>query len=93
MTNADLYTNTNTEPWSKTITRRRLNWVGHLYRLPGETPARQALAEYQRKTKRPVGRPKPTWVALTQKELTTQTLTQATDRTAWKAVVASAMAT
>ena len=66
------YTQTqNTEPWSKTIKRRRLNWVGHLYRLPKETPARQALAEYQRKTKHPVGRPKPTWVALTQKELTT----------------------
>ena len=93
-TNADLYKNTNSEPWSKTIKRRRLNWVGHLYRLPDNTPARQAMAEFHRKTKRPVGRPKPTWVALISKESdTTKTLTQTTDRIAWKSVVASAMAT
>jgi hypothetical protein len=93
VTNADLYTKTNTEPWSKTIKRRRLNWVGHLHRLPEETPARKALTEFQRKTKRPVGRPKPTWVALMQKEVDDQTLTQTNDRKAWRAVVACAMAT
>ena len=53
MTFADLYKNTNTEPWSKTIKRRWLSWISHLYRLPENTPARQALAEFQRKTQRP----------------------------------------
>ena len=88
-TNTNLYKNTNSKPWSKTIKSRRLNWVGHLYGLPDNTPARQALAEFHRKTKHPVGRPKPTWVALISKEInTTKTLTQTTDRIAWKAVVA-----
>ena len=34
-----LYEMTKVEPWSRTIRRRRLNWLGHLMRLPPETPA------------------------------------------------------
>ena len=45
--NTDLYFITKTEPQSRTVKRRRLNWIGHLMRLPKETPARQALAEQQ----------------------------------------------
>ena len=30
ISNANLYRNTKVEPWSKTINRRRLNWLGHL---------------------------------------------------------------
>ena len=60
-----------------------------------KTPAQQALAKFQRKIKRLVGRPKPTWVALIQKEieLTHKHFTQTTYRKAQRAVVESAMAT
>ena len=44
-------------------------------------------------TKRPVGRSKPTWVALISKDIDTKTFTQITDKKAWKAIVAGAMAT
>ena len=97
--NSELYSKTNSEPWSRTIKRRRLNWLGHLIRLPENTPAKQALAEFHRPTKRPQGRPAPTWLALAKKDInTTQpthdpTLTQmANDRDAWRALVARAMA-
>ena len=93
VTNVDLYERTNSEPWSRTIKRRRLNWLGHLLRLPNETPARQALTEYNRAIKRPVGRPKPTWVAQIKKEIDPEIMTQTNDREAWKAIVACAMAT
>ena len=98
--NQELYKRTKCKTWSTQMKRRRLNWFGHLLRLPKETPARQALTEYNRQTKRPVGRPKPTWVAHAQKEIKTHspnlTLfeieTLANDRGAWRAWVARAMA-
>ena len=101
VTNHDLYARTYSRPWSRTIKRWRLNWLGHLMRLPEQTPARQALREYRRKTIRPVGRPKPTWVAQVEREikqvdpnlnldLLQTTLTS--DRIAWRGWVARAMA-
>ena len=100
ITNKELYTRTDSQPWSVTIKRRRMNWLGHLLRLHEDTPARQALAEYTRQTKRPKGRPKPTWVAQVLKEArivdpntTLNDLeTLANDRKAWRAWVARAMA-
>ena len=47
-----LYEMTKVEPWSRTIRRRRLNWLGHLMRLPPETPARISLYEALRTTKK-----------------------------------------
>ncbi len=41
ITNNDLYQKTKTEPWSKTIKRRRLNWLGHVLRMDENTPALQ----------------------------------------------------
>ena len=35
-TNVEIYNVTNSQPWSKTITRRRLNFTGHLLRLDEE---------------------------------------------------------
>ncbi len=43
ITNEDLYRRTRVEPWSRTIRRRRLNWLGHVMRLDERTPARTAL--------------------------------------------------
>jgi exonuclease III len=101
ITNKDLYSRTNSEPWSRTIKRRRLNWLGHLMRLPEDTPARKALTEYDRPTTRPVGRPKPTWVAYIRREIqkinphmnSDLLVTLTNDRKAWRSWVARAMAT
>jgi hypothetical protein len=55
ISNDDLYKKTQTTPWSKRIRLRRLNWLGHLLRLPTDTPARKALDRYLEEAKRPRG--------------------------------------
>jgi len=55
--------------WSKTIKVRRLLWLGHLYRLPEESPARQALTESLRPIKKPRGRPATTWISMINNDL------------------------
>ncbi|KAJ8036935.1 hypothetical protein HOLleu_17604 [Holothuria leucospilota] len=52
LSNDVLYERTGAKPWSENITMRRMKWVGHLLRLPAETPARQALQESLRPTSR-----------------------------------------
>ena len=64
-----LYEMTKVEPWSRTIRRRRLNWLGHLMRLPPETPARISLYEALRTTKRERGKAKTTWLKVIEKDL------------------------
>ena len=49
------YANTKATPWSEIITERRMKWLGHLSRLPEETPARQAFEIFQEPTKKPRG--------------------------------------
>ncbi len=61
--NKILYKHTKQEPWSQNIKRRRLRWLGHLMRLPIETPVQQALQESLRPTKRLLGKPKSTWIS------------------------------
>ena len=69
ISNNNLYIITNTEKWSKTVTRRRLNWLGHLMRLDTETPARKALTEFLTPSKHPRGRPKATWLSIIKTDL------------------------
>lgn len=69
LSNEQLYKLTNTEAWSITIKRRRLNWIGHMMRLHPETPVRIALKEHLRYTKRKKGRPTNTWVQTVTKDL------------------------
>ena len=69
ISNKELYEKVKEDPWSEKIKRRRLTWLGHLCRLPEETPARKALQEAMRKTRRPQGRPTTTWIANIEKEL------------------------
>ena len=64
-----LYMMTKAEKWSKTIKRRRLNWLGHVMRLPANTPARMALNEHLRHNKGKKGRPKSTWMRTIKKDL------------------------
>ena len=61
ITNTEIYKRTKSIEWSKVVKRRRLSWLGHLLRLPVDTPARKALQEYIRPVKKKVGRPKTTW--------------------------------
>ena len=69
MPNTTLYELTRSIPWSHVIKHRRINWLGHLLRLPEELPAKLAPWEYLRKTKRPPGKPKTTWMILLKKDL------------------------
>ena len=43
--NSVLYKQCNTIPWSVTIKQKRLNWFGHLNRLPDQAPAKKAFKE------------------------------------------------
>ena len=74
--------------------------VGHLGRLPTETPAKQALKEALRPTKRPQGRPTTTWLQTVNKDLKELNITNmekaidlAQDRTVWRGVVESTKST
>ena len=69
ISNKDLYSKTKTVEWSKKIRKRRLLWIGYLFRLPEDVPTKQALAEDIRKVKRPRGKPKTTWLGAVQKKL------------------------
>ena len=69
MSNDELYSTTKAEPWSTTITRRRLTWLGHLLRLPEGTPAKIALREALTPARRPRGKPRTTWITTVIKDL------------------------
>lgn len=62
ISNEALLKRTKAEPWDKTIKRRRLNFIGHLARLPTEAPAKIALSEAIREVPKPQGRQKHTWL-------------------------------
>ena len=48
----------------------RLNWLGHMMRLPNETPARRVLEEALRPTQHKQGRRQLTWLKVIEKDLT-----------------------
>ena len=95
ISNNELYKQTESIEWSIEIKKRRLNWYGHLLRLPDDTPAKQALYESDRKVKRPRGKPKITWTNMIKKDLQSQKLQdineKAQDRDAWRVIVGRAM--
>ena len=55
--------------WSDIIATQRLRWFGHCHRLPEESPAKQALKELERETKRPRGRPAISWMEMVRKQI------------------------
>ena len=65
----ELYTRTKQVKWSEIIRQHRLRFTGHLLRLDKTTPARRALEEALRPTRRPPGRPKTTWLEVTKADL------------------------
>ncbi len=62
ISNEQLYSITEVEPWNITINMRRLKWTGHLLCLPPQTPARRSLAEVLKPVKRKQGRPSLNWI-------------------------------
>ena len=64
-----LYETTKITNWSKTIKKRRLQWYGHLLRLPEETTAKAALREARKYAPKPRGGQKLTWLKLVDKDL------------------------
>ena len=93
ITNEELYEKTNQEKWSETIKKRRLHWFGHLMRLPDETTAKQALRECERKTRKPQGRPKLTWLKQIRNQIEEMKLnyqdieTLTSDRFMWRTLI------
>ena len=69
ISNEDLYNLTKAQPWSETIKNRRLRLLGHILRLPPNTPAQQALQEAQKKHKKRPGKQKTTWLGNINKDL------------------------
>lgn len=102
VSNMELYVRAGMTEWSREVKKRRLKWLGHLLRLPEETPARQALHQAMLPVKRPRGKPKTTWVSLIRKELAeinidfcinnmSHVVTLANDRAVWNSLVGCAM--
>lgn len=105
ISNEELYKLTKVEPWSRTIKRRRLTWLGHMMRLHPETPVRVALTEHLRTVKRKQGRPPLTWLQTIKRDLKTvininlqnqkETLEllelKCADRRGWRVIVRHAM--
>ena len=69
ISNEKLYEKTKAEKWSRIIQRRRLQWYGHLLRLPEETPAKSALREARSYSCHPRGGQKLTWLRMVDREL------------------------
>ena len=67
--NQELYSKTHQIPWSVKISKRRISFFGHICRLPEETPAKIALKEAIRKSKRPRGKPKTTYIKVIENQL------------------------
>jgi hypothetical protein len=105
--NKELYERTHMTPWSIKVSKRRLSWLGHLLRLPTETPAREALQTYIIAAKRPIGRPKTTWMSVILNDINSHSKIELTgdlnqdidrlelicsDRKAWTKIVDCTMA-
>ena len=57
------------QKWSDYLTIQRVRWIGHVYRLPENAPARLALKESDRPTNNPRGRQKIKWLDVMKKQL------------------------
>ena len=77
------------------ITPRRLRFFGHVARLPNNEPAKVALYESIRKTKKPKGKPKTILINVLQKQLKelnincfSEAIKIAQDRDTWRKLIA-----
>jgi hypothetical protein len=69
VSNETVYEVTNQKPWSQVVMKRELSWLGHLFRLPDDTPAKTALHCSLKPSKKPRGRQRLTWVNMMKERL------------------------
>lgn len=78
------------EEWTENIDKARIRWIGHLFRMSPETPARIAMEEAERSVKMPSGRQKQTWLKVAKEQIEKLNLNWdeakklAQDRVAWR---------
>ena len=94
VSNETLYEMTKSKKWSEKIQKRRISWFGHLSRLPENCPAKQALYEALKPSRKPRGRPQITWIETVSKQLKTlgidnifDAIEYARDRKLWQKLV------
>ena len=96
ITNAQIYQITKERKWTQEIRKSRLRWTGHLLRLPQDTPARLALDQIKKPSKKPRGRSKKTWIDTINEDLKNcglqnifdkETEVKARDRNFWRHIV------
>ena len=93
ISNDNLKKITNLKEWSTHISIQRLKWLGHAFRLPENSPAKQALLEIENTPKRCRGRPKTKWIDTVKKQLEKLNVTYqeakyiATDRKKWNQII------
>ena len=92
--NEEIYKRSHQTTITTEIKKRRLNWLGHMLRLPEITPAKLAFREHLKKVKGNRGRQKQTWIRQMNKDLkpinkTVDELTENDyERKEWKKTVA-----
>ena len=93
ITNEQLYERAKQKPWSNTIATRRLRVFGHICRLPNSAPAKKALYEGLRQSKKPRGGQRLTLLKLIEKQLAEKNIDiyrairLAQDRKAWRILI------
>ena len=68
-TNDTVYAITRQITWSKVMTRRELSWIGNLFPLSDDTPAKIALQYSLMQTKKPRGRQRTRWISMMKMKL------------------------
>ena len=91
-----MYEKTKVQPWSILIRKRRLRWLGHLFRLPIETPVKKAFEYAMQPYKRCRGRPSTTWISMMTRQLKDdlnltweEAYIKAINRVEWKTLINS----
>ena len=93
VSNETVYRITDEKPWSQVVMKRELSWLGHLFRLPDDTPAKMALHCSLLQTRHPRGRQKLTWLKMMKERLSGLGLEWgeasrvASDRLAWNDLI------
>ena len=95
VSNEELYRRANQIPWSSIVAHRRLRFFGHVSRLNDDAPAKLALREALRYTKKPRGRPVTTLLGTLKSQLKGRNINNfgdamnlAQDRNRWREVIA-----
>ena len=93
ISNENLQKIINFKKWSLHISTQRLKWLGHAFRLPENSPTKQALVEIENNPKRIRGRPKTKWIDTVKQQLEKLDITydnakeMALDRKLWNQTI------